>query len=157
RVTALTPGAAAAARPVAEQIVKDAYGGLKSVIQRKYGRVDVEQLEKEPGDELRQVLVKKELAGAKADEDEEVLRQARALLEAVERHAPEAATAVGVSLRDVKAAALKIGDIISTGTGVSVEQSAFEGDIEIRQVRAGAQRPSNRPKPSRREATSLLP
>ena len=38
-VTALVAGAAAGLKPTAEKAIKDAYAGIKALIQRKYGDV----------------------------------------------------------------------------------------------------------------------
>jgi hypothetical protein len=62
--------------------------------------------------------VEEELAAAGADKDPEVLRQAQVLLEAIQCHAPRAAAAIGVDLKDIEGAALAIRRVIATGTGV---------------------------------------
>ena len=136
-VTALALGAAAGLKPTAEQAVKDTYAGIKKLIQDKYKQVNLALLEGDPASEARQGVVKEDLAKANADQDVEVLRQARALLEAVEKHAPETAGAVGVDLEDIKGASLRVEDIIASGTGVKVKKADLSGDIEIKGVRAG--------------------
>lgn len=136
-VTALALGAAAGLQATAEQAVRDAYGALKALIKRKYAGVDVEQLEKAPASRARQALGEEELAQVEAGQDEELLQQAKRLLDAVEQHAPAAAGAVGVSLEEIKGASLRISDIIATGTGVSVKKADLSGDIDISGVRAG--------------------
>jgi hypothetical protein len=52
-------GAAAGLKPIAEQAIKDAYGALKSLVQRKYARVSVEQLEEAPDSKLGVRLLRK--------------------------------------------------------------------------------------------------
>jgi hypothetical protein len=47
-VTALAAGATAALQSTVEQGVKDGYAALKGVIQRKYGQVNVDQIEANP-------------------------------------------------------------------------------------------------------------
>jgi hypothetical protein len=79
-------GAAAAAKDVAAQAVKDGYAGLKALIVRKFGgngdvQNAVEGAEKRPDSEARQAVLKEELQTAGADKDAEVLKQAQALLE----------------------------------------------------------------------------
>ncbi len=66
-----------------------------------------------------------------------MVAKARALVEIVQRHAPAAAAAIGVDLKDVAAANLRLADIAASGTGVKVERGTFTGDIDIRGVRAG--------------------
>ena len=53
-------------------------------------------------------MVKEDLTKAKADQNEAVLRQAQALLKAIEKHAPETAGEIGVSLKDIKGALLNL-------------------------------------------------
>ena len=136
-VTALAAGAAAALQSTVEQVVKDSYAALKGLIHRKYAQVNLDQLEANPSSKSRRGVVKEELAAVKADQDTEVLQQAQALLEAIQRQAPEAAAAIGVDLKDIEGASLAIRHVIATGTGVKVEQGKFSGDIIIEDVQAG--------------------
>jgi hypothetical protein len=138
-VTALAAGAAAALQSTVEQVVKDSYAALKGLIQRKYTQVNVDQLEANPSSKSRRGVVEEDLKGAGADRDAEVLQQAQALLEAIQSHAPEAAAAIGVDLKEIAGASLAIRRVIATGTGVKVEQGTFSGDIIIEDVQAGRQ------------------
>lgn len=137
-VTALALGAAAGLKPTVTQAIKDGYAGLKALIQRKYAKVGVDQLEANPMSQARRGVVTEDLETTDIAKDEEVLRQAKALLEAIQSHAPETAGAIGVDLEDVKGAALTIADIIATGTGVRATHVEASGDITIQGVRAGA-------------------
>jgi hypothetical protein len=136
-VMALAAGAAAALKPVAEQVIKDSYAGLKALITRKYAQVQVDQLEANPSSKNRRRVVEEELAAAGADQDTEVLQQAQALLEAIQRQAPETAAAIGVDLKEIEGAALAIRRVTAAGTGVKVERGKFSGDITIEDVQAG--------------------
>jgi hypothetical protein len=138
-VTALAAGAAAALKPTVEQAVKDGYAALKGLIQRKYAQVNLDQLEANPSSKNSRGVVEEDLKAAKADTDEEVLRHAEALLEAIQRQAPEAAAAIGVDLKEIEGASLAIRRVTATGTGVKVEQGTFRGDITIEDVQAGRQ------------------
>jgi hypothetical protein len=138
-VTALAAGAAAALQSTVEHVVKDGYTALKGLIQRKYAQVDVNQIEANPISKSRRGVVEEELAAAGADKDAEVLQQAQVLLEAIQRHAPQAAAAIGVDLKDIEGASLAIRHVIATGAGVKVERGKFSGDITIEDVRAGRQ------------------
>lgn len=135
-VMALALGAAAGLKPVAEQVIKDGYAGLKALIQRKYATVDVEQLEANPSSKNRRGVVEEELATAGADQDAEVLRQAEVLLEAVRSRAPDTAAAIGVDLKDIEGAALAIRRVTATGSGVKVERAKMRGDITIEDIQA---------------------
>ena len=100
-VTALAAGAAAALQSTVEQGVKDAYAALKGLISRKYTRVNVDVLEQDPTSESRRAVIKEDLAKTAAATDVELLTQAKALLDALQRQAPGA---VGVDLQAITAA-----------------------------------------------------
>lgn len=137
-VTALAAGAAAGLKPTAEQVVKDAYQSIKTLIKRKYARVSVETLEDDPASDARKGVVREDLQKANAGGDAELLLQAQKVIDAIRRHAPESAAAVGVSIEDLEAQSLHIRDIVvSSGTGVSMKQVKVGGDVEIVGVRAG--------------------
>jgi hypothetical protein len=136
-VTALAAGAAAALQSTVEQGVKDGYAALKGLIQRKYAQVNLDQLEANPSSKNRRGVVEEELAAVEADQDTEVLQHAQALLEAIQRHAPQAATAIGVDLKDIQGASLAIRRVTATGAGVKVERAKLSGDITIEDVQIG--------------------
>ena len=138
-VTALAAGAAAALQSTVEQVVKDSYAALKRLIQRKYAQVDINQLEANPNSKSRRGVVEEELAAAGADKDAEVLQQAQVLLEAIQRHAPQAAAAIGVDLKNIEGAALAIRRVAATGAGVKVEHAKLSGDMTIEDIWAGGQ------------------
>lgn len=139
-VAALASGAAAGLKPTAEQVVKDAYAGLKNLITRKYSGVDLAPLEKKPDSQTKQGSVAEDLAAAGGAADAELLAKAQALLEAVARHEPAAAASVGIDLAKVKAASLRIQDVEAQGGAatVSVHESEFTGEVNISNIRAGA-------------------
>jgi ParB-like chromosome segregation protein Spo0J len=136
-ITAIALGAAAGLKPTTEQVVKDAYVGLKTLIQKKYAHVDLNLIEGDPASKMRQGVLAEDLQKTSAAQDEELLVRAKAVLDTIEKHAPEAAKSVGVNLEDIKGASLKIEDIIASGTGVNVKKAELQGDIEIRGIRAG--------------------
>ena len=136
-VATLAAGAAAGMKTTAEQVVKDAYASVKALIQRKYAKVDLAPLERKPDSEAKRESLREDLAGTGAGEDKELLDRINALLEIIEKKAPDAAAAIGVDLKDVKAASLKAQKVIAEGTGVKVERSEFSGDIDLGEVRAG--------------------
>jgi len=144
-VTALATGAAAGLKPAAEKFIKDAYAGIKAIIQRKYERVSIDMLENDPASESRQSIVKQDLEKVGASNDKELLSQAKVVLDSILRYDPQVAETVGVDLEDIKGASLKIDDIVASGTGVKIKKADIGGDIEIKGVRAGKQKDSSNP------------
>jgi hypothetical protein len=141
-VTALALGAAAGLKPTAEQAVKDAYSGLKGLIERKFANVDLTLLEAKPDNKKRQAVVEEELQETGAHQDAEILQQAQTLLDTVSEKAPEAAATIGVSLENIKGASLELSKILAQGsgqgstTGVSIKDADIQGDIRISDVTA---------------------
>jgi hypothetical protein len=139
-VAALAAGAAAGVKPTAEQAIKDAYEGLKGFIQRKWGQVNVAQLEANPASEARRTVVKEDLAQTDATKDRDLLALADTLLEAVSRHDPDAAKSVGVRLEDIKSGgALRIRDVTAADGRVDVDirNADVHDDIDISGIRVG--------------------
>lgn len=139
-VTALAAGAAAGFNSTVAQAVEDGYAALKALIRRKYAEVNVDLIDQDPASEGRRTVVKEELLKTDAATDAELLRMAKALLDAIQSQAVDAGGAIGVDLKEIRAASLTIDDIIAAGTGVKVEGAEVRGDVVIRQVRAGGQR-----------------
>lgn len=122
---ALAAGAAAAAKDVAAQAVKDGYAGLKALIIRKFGgkgdvQTAVEQMEKKPDSEARQELVKEELQTAGADQDDEILNQAQVLLELLKQHDAQTVTTYSASLTGDGAIAQGPGAAAAGARGIAV-------------------------------------
>jgi hypothetical protein len=148
-VTALVAGAAAALKPMTEQAIKDAYTGLKGLIQRKYGHVDVTLLETDPASKARQTVVKEDLEKTGAGQDEEVLRQTKALLDAIQAYASDTPKAVGLDLENIKGASLTAERILAEGPnaiGAKVKGADIQGNIRFSDVttRSGEDTPSKK-------------
>jgi hypothetical protein len=144
--TALMVGASAALQKTAGQAVEDAYQAFKQLLFSRFQatKAAVEVLESDPQDEDSQRVAKKQLQkaddGQKLTSDLELLERAQAVLKAIQKHAPQLAGAVGVSLKDIEAgASLTIRDIVSSGSGVVAEGVTAQQDITIEGVRAGQQ------------------
>ncbi|MEV4130167.1 hypothetical protein [Nocardia sp. NPDC049707] len=135
---ALAIGAVAGLRDTAKAAVAEAYQRLKGLVTGRYGQVDVETLEQRPDSRHRRDEFAEDLAAAGAGGDVDLLAAAQALLSAVRAHEAAAGAAVGVDLERVEAAALRIREVDSAGTGVRVVDGSFDGDIEIGAVRAGS-------------------
>jgi len=137
-VLSLALGAGAiAGKEIVSAAVKDAYAGIKALIAARYPKVALAPIEEAPQSKARRTVVEEDLIAAGATQDNDLAVAARALITAIEQHAPKAAAAIGVDLKDVAAANLRLSDITATGTGVRVERGTFTGDIEIKGVRAG--------------------
>lgn len=136
--TALALGAAAGLKETAEQIFKDGYATLKTLVKRKFppASPSLDQLEQAPESKARRAVVEEDLAKVGAANDVEVLQQAKALLD-LEKQAPAMAAVIGVDLEDIKGGVLRLSDVLSSGPGVRVKRADIRGDIDIRGVRAG--------------------
>ena len=88
-VAAVTAGAATGMKKVGVQLVTDAYAKLKEVLGKKFGSKSkvvkaVKELEANPRSAARREVLKEEVAAAKADHDQELLKIARSLLKSIE-------------------------------------------------------------------------
>jgi hypothetical protein len=142
-VSAVALGAVAGLRDSASTAVKDAYAALKRLISDRYGDVDVMPVERRPESLAKRQSLEEDLVASGVDADAEVLQAARGLIEQVKRYEASAAAVVGIDLERVEAAALRIGGVTSTGTGVRVREGRFAGDIDISDVRAGGEPPGH--------------
>jgi hypothetical protein len=140
-VTALALGAASGLKGTAEQLIKDGYTTLKTLITSKFpqARSSVDQLEHAPESKARRAVVEEDLTKEGAGHNAEILQQAKALLDVIAQRAPSTAEIIGVSLTDITGASLRIADVLSSGSGVRVERAKIGGDINIEGVQAGQQ------------------
>ncbi|MEI6708855.1 MAG: hypothetical protein WCK96_17165 [Methylococcales bacterium] len=143
-VTAVAIGAAEALNSTAKQAVQDLYAGIKTLIQNKYHSANssLEALEKKPESASKRDSLQEDLHDSGAANDAELLQKAQALLKAIEDHAPQAAQAIGIKLEDVKAANVRLQEIIVSGeqaAGVHIKHGEFSGDIEISKVKVEGQ------------------
>ncbi len=132
-LTALITGAAAALKPVTEQIVKDAYAGFKGLIQRKYGSVNVTMLESNPTSEARQAVVKEDLGKTDAGRDEELLREAYTLIDVIKTHASDVPKAMGIDIENFKATSLTAKDIQVKGNATALRGKGVDisGPVQL--------------------------
>jgi hypothetical protein len=134
-VSAIAAGAATGLNETVAQAIRDAYATLKRLITQR--GVDVSGVENKPASEAKRNSLVEDLEDAGAGADPEVRAATEVLLAALREHAPRAGAAVGLDLTRVEAAALRIGTVEATGTGVKIEDGRFTGDVTIDQVRAG--------------------
>ena len=135
-VNALVTGAVAAQKPTAKKVLKDAYDALKSLIQRKYKKVNLNRLERDP-DSSTKSSIAADLTKAGAFQDQELLSLVRTLVEAVEQYDREAAAAVGVDIERVKAAFINIENVDAQGSGVKITDAEVSGGISISGIKSG--------------------
>jgi ABC-type branched-subunit amino acid transport system substrate-binding protein len=140
---AIAVGAVAGLGDTAKQAVTDAYEKLKALVLGCVGASSVESLEQQPDSVARRSVLVEDLQRADAEGDQELLAAAQALLAVVRAHEVAAGAAVGVDLERVSAAALRVREVESTGTGVRVVEGTFVGDIEIGSVKAGRTKPQD--------------
>lgn len=145
-VAAFSLGAAALAKGALSEAGKDAYLALKKALAHVVSSGDVEKLEENPNSAARKGIVAEELDGAKKADDPELARLAEHLVEAL-KESGSVGSATGISLEDVEAVNVRLKRITSSGTGISIKRSKFEGDIEAEDVSAGGQPPG---KPERK-------
>jgi hypothetical protein len=138
-VTALATGAAAGLKPTAEKAIKDAYEGLKALVVKRYERTKaaVPVLEHNPASDAGKAVLRESLAEEGAAEDEALLRQAQAVLQAIRLHDASAAEAAGVLIEDIEAgASVNVRDIVAEG-GVTARRIRADKDFTLEGVRAG--------------------
>jgi len=140
-VAALAAGAEAALKSTAAQAIKDAYTGLKALIQRKYGHASVDALERKPNSDTKQLSVQEDLTNAGANDDMELLDHAKVLLDVIKIHDQAVAASINIGLDEIEAAYFKIKDAAATGdVNVGVKKSTFSGGIDIEGLTAGTPR-----------------
>ena len=125
---ALVSGATAALKSNAEQALKDAYAGIKALIKKKWGQVDVDVIERDPASRSRKDALKEELEVSAAAQDGELLAKAIGLLETVRKHDPAAISAGGLSIEQVSA----LRDVIihnKTQSASHIHQNQAAGDV----------------------------
>ena len=101
--TALIVGATAALQETAGQAVKDAYNGFKSFLVGRFQSTKsaIDSLEDDLADENSQKTLTTRLSKAQAEADDEVLRRAQELVEAVKRYAPQTGAQLNIDLNDL--------------------------------------------------------
>lgn len=138
-VAAIMAGVVAAARPVAEKAVKDAYEGVKRLIIDKYQErknlaTAWQGVENDVENELWQQMLEKELKEAGVEEDSAVLERVQALNELLVNLDPQAYGDINVDLEKMKATGNILVESDAAGGGqVKVKGREWEsgGDIKV--------------------------
>lgn len=130
-VMAWLAGAAAVAKPTAEQAVQDAYEALKSRLQRRLGGEEAKTLEMPDSSTSRDALIQA-LRNQASVPDLDVLQAARTLANVLmEREAGP----IGIDLHGVRTQLLRIERVsASRGRGLRAQDSEF-GEIVIGEIR----------------------
>ena len=128
-VAAVAAGALAGLKDTASTAVKDAYGKLKRLLSERH--VDVGAVERKPDSDIKRQSLAEDLADAAAGADDALLAAAQATIEAVKRHDPAAATALGIDIERVYAEFLRISRIKVTGGAVTLRDLHTAGGIVI--------------------------
>ena len=131
-IAALVSGATSALKSNAEQALKDAYSGLKSLIKKKWADAEVEVIEKEPTSKSRQELLKESLAVGAVQGDADVLAAAVELLRSVEKHDPAAVAAGGLRIDEVHALGnMRIEEILAAPGGTHIGSMRSGADMTL--------------------------
>lgn len=87
-LAAIAAGVVSGTMEVGQQVILDAYNGLKDLLKKKLGAKSkvakaVKELEANPKSESRKGVLQEEIAAAKADQDADLVKAAQALLKSV--------------------------------------------------------------------------
>ena len=136
-VTALTLGIAAGLKPTAEQAIKDAYIGLKILIESRY-KVNLNNLENKPNSKAQIAAVEENLIDAGAEKDKELLDKAKELFDFAKQYVPDMARARGIDLDNIEAEYVKARRIIARGSAQAIKMKdvKVKGGIEIEDITA---------------------
>lgn len=141
-VTALSVGAAAGLQNATEQVVKEVYQKLKSLLAQRYPAVHVDLLETAPTSEARKAVIREELEQTDAAGDRELVLCAQSLLRKLNADAFDMQMASGVSLEQVRVgASARIEDIdvqaphSGSVSGVHVKDVKVKEDLVISKVK----------------------
>jgi hypothetical protein len=121
---ALVAGAEFILKGVATEAVKDAYKGLKGLLEGKLATLPI--LEVEPGEETYRKATETELRRKGLADDPAVLNKASELVQLIEHEPPQRLTAVGIDIGELRA----VGDII-------VNRLKAAGDVRVKDVQSG--------------------
>jgi hypothetical protein len=138
-VTSLVAGAVGGLKTTAELAVRDAYAGIKKLIQRKYGTVSLQALEQKPDSAAKRASIAEDLVGLGAGNDKELLNQAILLLDAIKLHDPDVAAKLNINLEEVDATYFKLSGAAAAGDiNVGIKKSKFDGGINLEGLTAGS-------------------
>jgi hypothetical protein len=137
-VAALAAGASTGLTDSVAAAIKDAYTGLKRLLNQRFPQIDVSAVERMPASEPKRRSLEEDLAamGGVSSTDEDLLAAAERLIQAVKANAPEAAAVVGADFEDLQADVMRMRSVKSSGTGVRIRRGKF-GTVDIGDIAAG--------------------
>lgn len=145
-VTAVALGAAAGLKPTVEQAVKDAYAGLKTLIQRKYAGIDLAPVEKKPDSTAKQESLAEDLKETDAANDPEVAAWVDAIFKAVDESKTRAAVAADlkIDVAVLQSTAVELRRLVASGNVlINFGEAAVDGPFIVEDVIAGKADPKN--------------
>lgn len=143
---ALVAGATAALKGTAEQVLKDGYSGLKSLIKKKWAQADVEIIERDPASQSRQAILKESLHDSTALQDRQILQAALDLLRTVQACDPAAVAAGGLRIDELRAVGnMSVDAILAAPGGTHIGGMHAGGDMKLGTL-GGMGNPANPPR-----------
>ena len=138
------------ARTPNARALHDAYQTFCALLMEHYPAVNFHYLADRPASASRRASFAEDLVDQQAHNDHAVVTAALALGDALQaaataNAAPTDATVIGVDLAGVRAAALKLRDIQSSGGAVRVHNSQLRGEVDLAGIVAGHQPPTHPP------------
>ncbi|MEJ7744404.1 MAG: hypothetical protein WKF73_18800 [Nocardioidaceae bacterium] len=118
-VSALALGAAAGLKQTASTAVADAYSSLKRLLLRRHPEIDLDDLEQESLSNEQRDDLEQQLVRANIDVDAELSEAIGAVLQSRDAEISSAAEVLAIDLSDVRAAALRISDVVAGRWGNS--------------------------------------
>jgi hypothetical protein len=134
-VTAVALGASAGLTETASSAVKDAYAGLKELLNHR--KIDVSSIERRPDSAVQQEALRETLAAVPDVVDQNLLDAAEQVTDVVATDQPDIAGVVGVDLEDVRTGFIRVRSISSSGPGFRGARLTVDGGIDIGDVQAG--------------------
>jgi hypothetical protein len=121
-IAAIVAGATAGVTKIGEQSIVDAYIKLKDLLKQKFGAKSdvakaIKELEAKPDSKARKEVLAEEVAVARADQDVELLRAAKDLLDIVKKKSSKAQLILN-TIGDQNIQVAGDGNIISSSTFV---------------------------------------
>lgn len=146
--SAIALGAAAGLKPTVEKAIKDAYEGLKRIIQDRYAANEdvtdaLDYVAKKPEAEKRRASLDDALSEAGAESDEALVAAAEQVHQAVQAHDPGLPESIGMRIRTLKAKDLAVEDVQAGAAGIAVDVGVaeIEGTASFKGIGGGGPRP----------------